>query len=71
MVFVHARNATIRMANVIKELSIKNETYPLFMTDESMKLVNKAFHGSNNKYLSELFQNGLSVHHAGILRRDR
>lgn len=71
MVFVHARNATVRMANVLKELSLKNKTHGLFMSEESSKLAQRAFARSPNKYLSELLDHGLSVHHAGMLRTDR
>ncbi|KAJ8682588.1 hypothetical protein QAD02_018380 [Eretmocerus hayati] len=71
MVFVHARNATIRTANVLKELSIQNGTHQSFLSEESSKLAAKAFGRSPNKYLSELFEHGLSVHHAGMLRTDR
>ncbi|KAL7288666.1 hypothetical protein TKK_0017394 [Trichogramma kaykai] len=71
MVFVHARNATIRTANVLKELSMKDQTHALFVSDESNKLAQKAFQRSPNKYLAELFEHGFSVHHAGMLRTDR
>lgn len=71
MVFVHARNATIRTANTLKEMSLNNGTHQLFLSDESTKLAQRAFGRSPNKYLPELFQHGLSVHHAGMLRSDR
>ncbi|XP_023246702.1 activating signal cointegrator 1 complex subunit 3 [Copidosoma floridanum] len=71
MVFVHARNATVRTANVLKELSLKNGTHALFLSEEGSKLAHKAFARSPNKYLGELFEHGLSVHHAGMLRTDR
>ncbi|XP_025075139.1 activating signal cointegrator 1 complex subunit 3 [Pogonomyrmex barbatus] len=71
MVFVHARNATVRMANVLKELALKNDTLKYFISDGQTKHINKAFAKSRNKYLGELFNSGLSVHHAGLLRSDR
>lgn len=71
MVFVHARNATVRMATVLRELALKNGTLKYFQSDEQAKHVNKAFAKSRNKHLGELFNNGLSVHHAGLLRSDR
>lgn len=71
MVFVHARNATVRTANVLKELALKHETIKYFLSDGQAKHVNKAFAKSRNKYLGELFNSGLSVHHAGLLRSDR
>lgn len=71
MVFVHARNATVRTANVLKELALKDDTLKYFLSDGQSKHVNKAFAKSRNKYLGELFNSGLSVHHAGLLRSDR
>ncbi|KAF7411272.1 hypothetical protein HZH66_000168 [Vespula vulgaris] len=71
MVFVHARNATVRTATVIRDLSIKNETQKLFLSEAQEKLAGRAFSKSRNKYLSDLFSSGLSVHHAGMLRSDR
>ncbi|KAK1135499.1 hypothetical protein K0M31_000088 [Melipona bicolor] len=71
MVFVHARNATVRVANVLKQLAIQDNTYKLFIPEGQAKFTNKAFAKSRNKYLIELFNNGLSVHHAGLLRSER
>ncbi|XP_014597737.1 PREDICTED: activating signal cointegrator 1 complex subunit 3 [Polistes canadensis] len=71
MVFVHARNATVRTANVIRDLAIKNETQKLFLSDAQEKIAGRAFSKSRNKYLPDLFSCGLSVHHAGMLRSDR
>ncbi|XP_026299668.1 activating signal cointegrator 1 complex subunit 3 isoform X2 [Apis mellifera] len=71
MVFVHARNATVRMANTLKDLAIKHGTLKLFIPEGQTKFINKAFAKSRTKYLSELFNNGLSVHHAGLLRSER
>lgn len=71
MVFVHARNATIRTATVLKETALQNGTSQLFIPEGNAQLANKAFQTSRNKYLSELFVHGFSVHHAGMLRSDR
>lgn len=71
MVFVHARNATVRTANVLKELALKNDMLKYFLSDGQSKYMNKAFAKSRNKHLGELFNSGLSVHHAGLLRSDR
>ncbi|XP_011704031.1 PREDICTED: activating signal cointegrator 1 complex subunit 3 isoform X2 [Wasmannia auropunctata] len=71
MVFVHARNATVRTATVLKELASKNDTLKYFLSDGQARHVNKAFAKSRSKYLGELFNSGLSVHHAGLLRADR
>ncbi|XP_063995820.1 activating signal cointegrator 1 complex subunit 3 isoform X2 [Diachasmimorpha longicaudata] len=71
MVFVHARNATVRTATKIKELAQQNDTIKLFKPDSDSKLTQKAFTSSRNKPLGELFSHGFSVHHAGMLRSDR
>ncbi|KAK0079487.1 hypothetical protein PV325_001204 [Microctonus aethiopoides] len=71
MVFVHARNATIRTATQLKEFALQNDTIKVFKPDANTKLTQKAFTNSRNKYLGELFSYGFSVHHAGMLRSDR
>ncbi|XP_020291198.1 activating signal cointegrator 1 complex subunit 3 isoform X2 [Pseudomyrmex gracilis] len=71
MIFVHARNATLRMANILRELATKNDTLKYFLSDNQTKYVNKAFVKSRNKHLGELFNCGISIHHAGLLRSDR
>ncbi|XP_034181076.1 activating signal cointegrator 1 complex subunit obelus [Osmia lignaria lignaria] len=71
MVFVHARNATVRVANVLKELAQQNDMLKLFLSEGHAKFINKAFAKSRNKHLIELFNNGLSIHHAGLLRSER
>ncbi|XP_032669372.1 activating signal cointegrator 1 complex subunit 3 isoform X2 [Odontomachus brunneus] len=71
MVFVHARNATVRTAQALKELALKNDLLKYFLSDNQTKYVNKAFASSRNKHLGELFNSGFSVHHAGLTRTDR
>ncbi|XP_012272228.1 activating signal cointegrator 1 complex subunit 3 [Orussus abietinus] len=71
MVFVHARNATIRTATVLKEMALQNGTLKLFAPDKSSTAAQKALSRSRNKHLGELFTYGFSVHHAGMLRTDR
>jgi len=74
MVFVHARNATVRTANVIRELAQQNNTSALFQNAESSQsygLAQRAIQKSRNKQLVELFNCGLAMHHAGMLRSDR
>lgn len=71
MVFVHARNATIRTATVLKEMALQNGTHKQFMSEGNTGLAQKALAKSRNKHLGELFTYGFSVHHAGMLRTDR
>uniref|UniRef100_A0A182QHM2 Activating signal cointegrator 1 complex subunit 3 n=1 Tax=Anopheles farauti TaxID=69004 RepID=A0A182QHM2_9DIPT len=73
MVFVHARNATVRTATLIKDLAQQRGHINLLVPESNpefgsaLKVVSK----SRNKQLVELFQNGLAMHHAGMLRPDR
>lgn len=73
MVFVHARNATVRTANVLKEMAQQKGQLKLFQVEECSALgqARNALSRSRNKHLGELFQCGFSVHHAGMLRSDR
>ncbi|XP_078037665.1 activating signal cointegrator 1 complex subunit obelus [Augochlora pura] len=71
MVFVHARNATVKVANALKNLATKYDTLQLFIPKGRDKFMDKAFSKSYNKHLIELFDSGLSVHHAGLLRTER
>lgn len=77
MVFVHARNATIKTAEALIEHATKSgqlETFQVKSGDESMSEYGKALKTlgtSRNKKLAELFSNGFCIHHAGMLRSDR
>lgn len=73
MVFVHARNATIRTAMILKELALQKSQLRLFEPEEGSSTGNarKAFQRARSKELSELFNCGFAVHHAGLLRSDR
>ncbi|XP_022221242.2 activating signal cointegrator 1 complex subunit 3 [Drosophila obscura] len=73
MVFVHARNATVRTANVIRELAQQNNTSAAFLPNDSnaFGLANRSIQKSRNKQLVDLFSCGLAMHHAGMLRADR
>lgn len=71
--FVHARNATVRTATVMREMAQQKNHLGLFVPDESSDygLAQRAMSKSRNKQLIELFQCGLAIHHAGMLRSDR
>ncbi|EDV93019.1 activating signal cointegrator 1 complex subunit 3 [Drosophila grimshawi] len=73
MVFVHARNATVRTANVLRELAQQNNTSALFLPKDNnaFGLASRSIQKSRNKQLVELFSCGLAMHHAGMLRADR
>lgn len=71
--FVHARNATVRTANVLREMAQVKGHIQDFEPPEGAAsgLALKAFGRSRSKQLAELFSAGFSVHHAGLLRSDR
>lgn len=73
MVFVHARNATVRTATVLREMAQQRQQLNLFAPSDSTQLgmAQRAISRSRNKQLSELFSSGLAMHHAGMLRSDR
>ncbi|XP_046669965.1 activating signal cointegrator 1 complex subunit 3-like [Homalodisca vitripennis] len=73
MVFVHARNATVRTANILRETAQLKGHLKDFEPAEGAAtgLARKAFSHCRSKQLADLFQAGLSVHHAGLLRSDR
>jgi activating signal cointegrator complex subunit 3 len=72
MVFVHARNSTIRTATILRDKANKNGHLNVFKCDcdrliGSEQMMRKVRH----KHLSELFEGGFAIHHAGMLRKDR
>lgn len=71
--FVHARNATVRTAMVLKEMALQHNQLKIFEPNETGAVgqAMKALGRSRNKQLGELFPYGFSVHHAGMLRSDR
>ena len=73
MVFVHARNATGRTATVLRDMAKNEGTISFFITEQSPQLgaVQKQVSMSRNKQLRDLFGDGFSIHHAGMLRQDR
>lgn len=73
MVFVHARNATVRTATVLREMAQTKGEISLFTPENTPDYGTalKAMAKSRNKQLNELFNCGLAMHHAGMLRTDR
>lgn len=60
MVFVHARNATVRTGNVLREMAQQKGQLPLFMPEDTTDygLAQRAMSKSSNKQLVELFHCG-------------
>ncbi|XP_052242448.1 activating signal cointegrator 1 complex subunit 3-like [Dreissena polymorpha] len=73
MVFVHARNETVRTASVLRDQAKNNGDSQLFLPEQSGSLGDATNNvmKSRNKQLKELFADGFSIHHAGMLRQDR
>ncbi|XP_055382886.1 activating signal cointegrator 1 complex subunit 3 [Condylostylus longicornis] len=73
MVFVHARNATTRTATVLRELAQQKGQLSLFTPEDNAQLgiAQKSISKSRNKQLIDLFNSGIAMHHAGMLRSDR
>uniref|UniRef100_A0A1D1YQG8 RNA helicase n=1 Tax=Anthurium amnicola TaxID=1678845 RepID=A0A1D1YQG8_9ARAE len=73
MVFVHARKDTGRTARMLTEFAQKEEQIDLFRNDEhpQFHLIKREVNKSRNKELVQLFEFGVGIHHAGMLRADR
>ncbi|XP_078001399.1 activating signal cointegrator 1 complex subunit 3-like [Glandiceps talaboti] len=73
MVFVHARNATVRTAMNLREIAKNSGDSGLFAAKQTSQygLIEKQVLKSPNKQMRELFPDGFSIHHAGMLRQDR
>ncbi|CAD5122093.1 DgyrCDS10543 [Dimorphilus gyrociliatus] len=73
MVFVHARNETVRTAMLLMEKAKNDGKIELFRQDseaaydDTLKQINR----SRNRALQQLVEEGFGVHHAGMLRHDR
>ncbi|KAG8227038.1 hypothetical protein J437_LFUL013825 [Ladona fulva] len=77
MVFVHARNSTVRTAMVLRETAQQKGQLSIFECQGDVNsssgygLAFKTISRSRNKQLVELFSSGFAIHHAGMLRCDR
>ncbi|XP_006865917.1 PREDICTED: activating signal cointegrator 1 complex subunit 3-like [Chrysochloris asiatica] len=73
MVFVHARNATVRTAMSLIERAKNNGQSLCFLPTQGPEYghAEKQVQKSRNKQVRELFPDGFSIHHAGMLRQDR
>ncbi|NXR75199.1 ASCC3 protein, partial [Pycnonotus jocosus] len=73
MVFVHARNATVRTAMALQEKAKNSGHICHFLSPHGSEYrqAEKQVQRSRNKQLRELFPDGFSIHHAGMLRQDR
>ena len=67
MVFVHARNETVRTASVLCEMAKNHGEIKYFLAEQSPQYgeAEKQIGRSRNKQLKELFPDGFAMHHAG------
>ncbi|XP_019946883.1 activating signal cointegrator 1 complex subunit 3 [Paralichthys olivaceus] len=73
MVFVHARNATVRTAMGLIEMAKNLGEITFFQPDQGADYgqCEKQIQRSRNKQMKEMFPEGFGIHHAGMLRSDR
>uniref|UniRef100_A0A8C6SMC7 Activating signal cointegrator 1 complex subunit 3 n=1 Tax=Neogobius melanostomus TaxID=47308 RepID=A0A8C6SMC7_9GOBI len=73
MVFVHARNATVRTAMALIEMAKNYGDICVFQPDQGPDYgqCEKQVQRSRNKQMREMFPEGFGIHHAGMLRSDR
>ncbi|XP_060169501.1 DExH-box ATP-dependent RNA helicase DExH14 isoform X3 [Lycium barbarum] len=73
MVFVHSRKDTVKTADKLVELSGKSTESDLFANDEhpQYEILKREVLKSRNKEVVQLFEHGIGIHHAGMLRADR
>ncbi|XP_051922360.1 activating signal cointegrator 1 complex subunit 3 [Hippocampus zosterae] len=73
MVFVHARNATVRTAMGLIEMAKNHGETCVFQPDQGPDYgqCEKQIQRSRNKQMKEMFPEGFGIHHAGMLRSDR
>ena len=73
LIFVHARKETVKTALMIKEKAIAEGEMEWFNAkdDPNYEQFRRELGMSRNREMKELVDNGLGIHHAGMLRSDR
>ncbi|KAF4088062.1 hypothetical protein AMELA_G00078530 [Ameiurus melas] len=73
MVFVHARNSTVRTAMNLIEMAKNRGESSFFQAEQGPDYghCEKQVQRSRNKQMREMFPDGFGIHHAGMLRQDR
>ncbi|KAI1796263.1 Sec63-domain-containing protein [Ganoderma leucocontextum] len=73
MVFVHARKATVKAAEAIREAAQLDQTLEEFSCQDhpQFEFFRRDLGKSRNKEMKQLFDLGFGIHHAGMLRDDR
>lgn len=71
MVFVHTRKDTVKSAQSLLELGREDDISSIITEGRDAQRFEKDVTASRNRELRELFQHGIGIHHAGMLRSDR
>ena len=71
IIFVHQRAATYSTAMELIEILKEQPKHARLFECENKKMVQREVDKSRNEQVKELFPWGFSVHHAGMLRKDR
>ncbi|WFD37719.1 RNA helicase [Malassezia japonica] len=71
MVFVHTRKDTVKTAQALLELGKDDGLHSLLTDDRDSTRFDRDIAQSRNRELRELFEHGIGIHHAGMLRSDR
>jgi len=73
MVFVHSRKDTYKTALILKDMAQENSELSHFSPreDPNFEQLKKEMGRARSKELKELYPNGFTIHHAGMLRSDR
>jgi antiviral helicase SLH1 len=73
MVFVHARKETVKSAEKLKEMAQAESLLDDFscLDHPRYDAFRREIATSKNKEMKQLFDAGIGIHHAGMLRSDR
>eukprot|EP00118_Oscarella_pearsei_P012973 m.99165 g.99165 ORF g.99165 m.99165 type:complete len:2211 (+) comp37045_c0_seq2:40-6672(+) len=73
MVFVHARNGTVKTAITMRDFALNEGQSGVFLPEQGPDWgsAEKQVSKSRNHSIRELFPYGFGIHHAGMLRSDR
>ncbi|KAL0582025.1 putative steryl acetyl hydrolase mug81 [Marasmius crinis-equi] len=73
MVFVHARKETVKAAMALKDTAELEDVAQFFSCEDNpqWQSFRRQIGQSRNKEMKQLFDSGLGIHHAGMLRSDR
>lgn len=75
LVFVHSRGATFQLAKfLIERAATENETDAFLPSNTTLPAYHAALKKvktARSREILELFQKGIGIHHAGLIRQDR